>query len=360
MALFDKIKKISGNKYAFKIGEQNPYEVGEWVDTGCFALNAVLSDGDIFKGLPTGKRIMISGESGVAKSLFTAFIIKAYLDRKPGSKAVFFESEGSSTIEMAKTVGIEDDQMVILPVMTVEDCRTQFVNIIDAVIDAKEKGEEADFIFVIDSIGMLGTNKETTDIAEGSDTKDMTRAQLLKGFARVTSLKLSIAQCPLILVNHGYKEQKKFPKFIVSGGQGMRYMSDVSLVLTKAKEKEGTNQTGVIITLNVDKSRYMQENKKIKVLISFQKGILPYSDMVNKAYEFGVLKKEGISFLFPNGVDKVKMKEVRKHAKKYLEYGDIMQMIRDAIKNDFSFGSENEEDIEEFESDEETTFDDGE
>ena len=42
----------------------------------------------------------------------------------------------------------------------------------------------------LDSLGMLSTTKEVTDISEGKETKDMTRAQLVKGAFRVLTLKL--------------------------------------------------------------------------------------------------------------------------------------------------------------------------
>ena len=57
--LFNTFKKISGNEFAFKANEENLYEVKNWIDTGCFGLNAILSDGDINKGIPEGKRVMI-------------------------------------------------------------------------------------------------------------------------------------------------------------------------------------------------------------------------------------------------------------------------------------------------------------
>ena len=101
--LFDKIVKTAkkSNEHAFLLHEDNPYDVKSWTDTGCYILNAVLSNGDIFKGLPDGKRIMVSGESSTAKSLFTSFMIGSYLRRHKHSYAVFFETEGATVTSMA-------------------------------------------------------------------------------------------------------------------------------------------------------------------------------------------------------------------------------------------------------------------
>lgn len=367
---FNTLKRISENKFAFTIDEDNPYEVKEWIDTGCYALNAVLSDGDIFKGIPNGKRVMISGESGVAKSLFISIMIKAYIDQVENSTCVFFESEASTVIEMAKSIGIADDKILIIPVQTVEDFRTQATRILDKIVEMNadiekknaailvenKKKKNADNqkplllphkpIFVLDSLGNLGTLAESEIIAtdkrsKGKQTRDMTRAALIRGMARTIGLKIAMAQIPLLLTNHTYKVMAEYTPDETSGGGGVKYMSDISLILTKSKEKEGKDQTGIIITITTRKSRYMKENKTVKILISFKRGMYRFSDIVNKAAELEVLKKaDNQNFSFPPDYDKekkVKMKDVRQHASQYFT-GDLLTAVRDAIKTDFGFG----------------------
>jgi hypothetical protein len=120
-------------------------------------------------------------------------------------------------------------------------------------------------------------------------------------------------------------------------------MSDISLILTKAKEKDGSKkQTGIIVSITVRKSRYMKENKTVKILISFSRGMYRFSDLVNKAKELELFKKDGNSYLMPPDyvkAEKITMKEVREHASKYL-IDDTLKLLRDAIKIDFGFGIE--------------------
>ncbi len=359
-SLFNTLKKVSQNEMAFTIDEENPYSVNEWIDTGCYALNAVLSDGDIFKGIPRGKRIMISGESGVAKSLFVAIMMKAYLDKIDNSTAVVFESEASSIIEMATSIGIPSDKLLVVPVETVESFRTQVTRMLDKVIELNEKikaknAAEKDEskhkplhspIFVLDSLGNLGTVAEGTIISTdkrskkgGAQTRDMTRAQLIRGMARTISLKISLAQIPFLMTNHTYKVMSEYAQDETSGGGGVKYMSDISLILSKAREKDSSKkQIGIMVTITTRKSRYMKENKSVKVLISFTRGMYRYSDIVNKAAELKVLKKDGKSYLLPNG-DKVKMKDVRQKASQYIK-DDALKLVGDAIRADFGFGIE--------------------
>ena len=371
--LFNTLKRVSENKMAFTIDEDNPYEVKNWIDTGCYALNAILSDGDIFKGIPDGKRIMISGESGVAKSLFMAIMVKAYLDQVENSTCVFFESEASTVIEMAKSIGIADDKILIVPVQTVEEFRSQATRMLDKIIEVNEKIKKGNKlievenkkkknadnqkplkplhkpIFILDSLGNLGTLAESEIIvtdkrSKGKQTRDMTRAQLIRGMSRTISLKIAMAQIPLIFTNHTYKVMAEYTPDETSGGGGTKYMCDISLILTKAKEKDASKkQSGIIITMQSRKSRYMKENKTVKILISFARGMYRFSDIVNKATELEVLKKaDNQNYCFPPDYDKaakVKMKEVRMHASKYFT-GDLLDATRDAIKADFSFGIE--------------------
>jgi RecA/RadA recombinase len=370
--MFDALKKVTGNEYAFSIDEENPYEVKQWIDTGCFALNAILSDGDINKGIPGGKRIMIAGESGVAKSLFINVLTKAYLDAIENSFVVFFESEASTIVEMAKGMGIPEDKMLVLPVGTVEDFRTQAVRILDKIVEMNadidkkndaivvenKKKKNADKqkplkphhrpIFVLDSLGNLGTLAENEIIAtdkrnKGKQTRDMTRATLIRGMSRVIALKLAMAQIPFILTNHTYAPMKEYAQEETSGGGGVKYMSDITLILTKAKEKDTSKkQVGIVVTLTTRKSRYMKENKQVKIVIHFERGMYRYSDMVIKAYDLDVLKKDGISFKFPpdySKESKVKMADVRKKASKYLK-GETLEILRKAIMADFGFGIE--------------------
>ena len=344
------------------LNEDNPYEISSYVDTGCYVLNALLSDGDIEKGLPDGKKIMISGEASTAKSLFTTFILGAYARKKKNSRIVFFETEGSTIVQMAKSVGIPEKNMLIIPINTVEECRTEMVNILDKIIDDKEgfetytteagevkrkpkkdhKPSNQNFIFCLDSLGMLSTLKETTDIKSGSTTRDMTRAQLIKGMSRVLSLKLSVASVPLMIVNHTYSTMDKYKPQEASGGSGPKYMSDIHLMLSKSKNKVGKEQIGVKVKVLVAKSRFMIENKSVSIYIDFKRGIRKLSSLVQLAHDLKIFKKEGISYILPDG-QKVKMKEVRENTKKYMNETNL-QAIRDGILDDFGFCNLEEKD----------------
>ena len=59
-------------------------------------------------------------------------------------------------------------------------------------------------MFCLDSLGMLSTSKEVDDTEQGKDTRDMTRAQVVKSIFRVLTLKLGKANVPMLVTNHTY------------------------------------------------------------------------------------------------------------------------------------------------------------
>ena len=103
----------------------------------------------------------------------------------------------------------------------------------------------------------------------------MTRAKLLKSAFRILMTKLGICKIPFIFTNHTYQTQDLFSQTISGGGTGPEYAASIILFLSKAKLKEGTEQTGIIVTAKPNKNRFAKPSP-IKFHISFNKGMNPY------------------------------------------------------------------------------------
>ncbi|BCU95754.1 MAG: hypothetical protein CM15mV10_1340 [uncultured marine virus] len=91
--------------------------------------------------------------------------------------------------------------MLIVPITTVQEFRTQAIRILDKYL---QQSDRKPLMFVLDSLGMLSTTKEVEDAEAGKETRDMTRAQIVKSIFRVLTLKLGKANVPLIVTNHTY------------------------------------------------------------------------------------------------------------------------------------------------------------
>ena len=163
--------------------------------------------------------------------------------------------------------------MVIMPVTTVQEFRHQALQVLDKYI-AQDPADRKPLLLVLDSLGMLSTTKEIEDTQAGKETKDMTRAQIVKAAFRVLTLKLGKAKVPLVITNHTYDVVgSMFPQKEMGGGSGLKYAASSIVYLSKRKEKDGTEIIGNIIHCKNYKSRLTKENKVVDVRLTYDKGL---------------------------------------------------------------------------------------
>ena len=147
-------------------------------------------------------------------------------------------------------------------------------------------------MFVLDSLGMLSTTKEIEDTAAGKETKDMTRAQIVKGAFRVLTLKLGRAKVPMIVTNHTYDViGSMFPQKEMGGGSGLKYAASSIVYLSKKKKKKGSEVVGNIIHCKNAKSRLTVENRMVDVRLTYDKGLDRYYGLLDLALASGVFEK---------------------------------------------------------------------
>ena len=192
--------KESGNEYATIVEEGLAAgDVNSYIDTGSYLFNGLLS-GSLSGGLPSNKITALAGESATGKTYFALGMVKQFLDTNLDGGVLYFESESAIPKELIESRGIDSKRMVILPVVTIQEFRTQAIKILDAYLETEQKP----MMIVLDSLGNLSTTKELQDTAAGAETRDMTRAQIIKAAFRVLTLKLGRANVPLIVTNHTY------------------------------------------------------------------------------------------------------------------------------------------------------------
>ena len=133
--------------------------------------------------------------------------------------------------------GIDPDRMVIVPVTTVQEFRTQSIKVLDRYLQDDVNIRKPLFL-CLDSLGMLSTTKEVEDTADGKETRDMTRAQVLKPAFRVLTLKLGKAKVPMVVTNHTYDVVgSMFPQKEMGGGSGLKYASHLLCIYLRKKKK---------------------------------------------------------------------------------------------------------------------------
>ena len=347
----DKILKSINSQYATVASAGiDAGDVTGYVNTGSMSLNALLS-GSIHNGLPIPKVVALAGEKAVGKTYYAINICRQFQQDNPDGYVVYFETESAVSKKMLIERGIDGDRLIHSSVHTVEEFRTQAMNVLEDSLQEKPD-DRVPMLFVLDSLGNLSTNKELADMKEGKDTRDMTRAALVKGAFRGLTLLLGRAHVPMIITNHVYDVIGSYiPTKKQSGGSGLEYAASTIVFLSKKKDKTGE---GAIITANLVKGRETIENKRVETLLRYSTGLDPYYGLLDLAEKFGIFVKNAKEkkYELPDGT-KVFEFVIEKNPEKYFTK-DILDKIDDACKNEFLYGNTNVLDIDEIRKTEES------
>ena len=290
--LQDVVKEI-GNEYAGLMSEGSVGDVDSYVDSGSYMFNALVS-GSIFGGVPSNKITAIAGESSTGKTFFCLGVVQHYLASNPDAGVVYFESEAAITKSMIDERGIDGNRMILVPVTTVQEFRTQAIKILDKYLEQKEDDRKP-MMFVLDSLGMLSTSKEMQDSADGKDTRGMTRAQVVKAIFRILTLKLGKAGVPMLVTNHTYDVVGAYvPTKEMGGGSGLKYAASTIIYLSKSKEKDGKEVVGNIIKAKAAKSRLTKENSQVETRLFYDaRGLDKYYGLLELGEKYGVFSLKG-------------------------------------------------------------------
>ena len=336
--LKDIIKDV-GNEYATLVSDGvDSADVTNFIDTGSYSFNALLS-GSIFGGLAGNKITAIAGEAATGKTFFALGICKNFLDKDKEAGVIYFESESAISKEMIVSRGVDATRMVIVPVATVQEFRNQSIKVLDKYLEQPEDKRKP-LMLVLDSLGMLSTTKEMEDTAEGKETRDMTRSQIVKSTFRVLTLKLGRAKVPMIMTNHTYDViGSMYPQKEMGGGSGLKYAASSIIYLGKRKEKDADNQViGNIIHCKNYKSRLTKENAQIDVRLTYKDGLDRHYGLLEIAEEAGIFKKVSTRYELPDGT-KVFGKSINDEPEKYFTK-EILKQIDETTKKKFLYGAE--------------------
>ena len=338
MGFLDTVIKESGNEFASVVSEGVAAgDITSYVDTGSYIINALVS-GSLFGGLPSNKVTALAGESSTGKTFFALSVVRNFLRDNPTGGVIYFESESAISREMIEERGIDSNRMIMMPVATIEEFRTQACRILDKYMK-EPKEERVPMMFVLDSLGMLSTTKEMEDVANDKQVRDMTKSQLIKGAFRVLTLKLGQAQVPMVVTNHTYDVIGSYvPTKEMGGGTGLKYAASTIIYLSKSKERDSKKEViGNIIKCEAKKSRLTIEGSKVATRLFFdERGLDKYYGLLELGIEHGVFGKNGNRVLI--GESSVYPSAVLADPEKYFT-PEVMEQLEVAAQKEFSYGN---------------------
>ena len=338
MSFLNDVVKDIGNEYASIVSDGIAAgDVSNFIDTGSYIFNALVS-GSIYGGLPSNKITALAGESSTGKTFFTLSVVRHFLDTDPDAGVIYFESESAISKAMIEDRGIDSNRMIIVPVTTVQEFRTQALNVLKKYKEQKE-ADRKPMMFVLDSLGMLSTTKEVQDSADGKETRDMTRAQVVKAIFRVLTLELGRCNVPLIVTNHTYDVVGAYvPTKEMGGGSGLKYAASTIIFLTKSKERDSKKEiVGNIIKCEAKKSRFTQENSKVETRLFYdERGLDKYYGLLELGEKYGVFERKGNRVVV--GESSVFPSVILANPEKYFT-PEVMQALDECAQKEFGYGT---------------------
>jgi len=294
------------NPDAAFLNENSLSNVTEWIDTGCMALNAIIS-GSLYGGIPMGRITGFAGPQACGKTLMVNKIM-AHAQKK-GMHVVYFDTENALDKNTAENLGCDASKIKHCPIEIIEECRNQMVKFLKTVV---ENGLQGKVLIAIDSLGNLISARESKIIEDGKDSADMgARAVSLKSMLRAITHATAKANCPIVFTNHTYDNPGALYPTLVksqSGGSGPLYMSSVLVQMSTKQERvsrtDNKNAVDDVTPLSKDingltmralttKNRFVPPFLECEMYLNFKSGISKYSGLLEMAEGYNIIHKQG-------------------------------------------------------------------
>ena len=310
-------------------------ETERFIDTGSYIFNALVS-GSVHGGVSSNKITAIAGETSTGKTYFSLAIVKNFLDTNPDGYCLYFDTEAAITKGLLASRGIDQNRLVVVNVVTIEEFRSKALRAVDIYLKTEEENRKP-CMFVLDSLGMLSTEKEITDALNDKQVRDMTKSQLVKGAFRMLTLKLGQANIPLIVTNHTYDVIGSYvPTKEMGGGSGLKYASSTIIYLSKKKEKDKTEVVGNIIKAKTAKSRLSKENKQVEIRLYYdERGLDRYYGLLELGELGGMWKN--VAGRYEIDGKKIYAKQIYAEPEKYFT-PEVLDKLDETAQRAFLYG----------------------
>ena len=333
MSIFDTLAKEAKNDYAQLVSNTSSDQ--GFIGTGSYILNAQLS-GSIYGGIPNNRVTAIAGEQATGKTFYAIGIANTFLNDHLDRAVFYFDSEAAATPDLFRDRGLDPGRVWHFPIDTIEEFRTQMIRILDNLLKTPEKDRKP-LLIILDSLGMLASQKELQDAMDDKQVRDMTKSQTIKSVFRIITSKLGKLKIPMIVTNHTYKTMNPYgDPTDMGGGSGLKYAASTIITLTKSKEKDSSKEViGNIIKVKTYKSRLTKENTQIATRLFFDsRGLDQYYGLLELGEKHGIFIRKGNRILV--GESSVYPSAILADPNKYFS-PEIMQALDEVASKEFKY-----------------------
>lgn len=317
MKLNDVLKTIRKSTGSETIDESSYAKVTEFIDSGSFAINRVLT-GDIHKGFPVGRISTLFGLSQSGKSLIAAHAVMNALKNNQVDVVYIFDSEGGTLVDFFKKEGVDLKKINHIPVASIEQCSVKMLQVYDELVKARqeylddpENNDNIRALCVLDSYGALAADKLVNDAVNKDKTAmDMgLGAKLKNNMMRGLMMRVVMSNATLLVINHAYQDPgAMFTSKIqnMAGGKGIEFASHVILQCEKVFVKSTDTEFLTGLESSNDNVGFYKGNKlkfftvknrickpmfTAQVYLDFTTGISKYDGLIEDAVKLGFLQE---------------------------------------------------------------------
>lgn len=343
------------NPYATYLNSNTLSTVREWIDTGSYGLNAIIS-GSCFGGIPKGRVTLLAGESMTGKSLFVQKM--AANAQKMGLHVVIFDTESAIDPEGATRLGLDISKVKYVPCITIEQTRNDIFRLLTSI---KEKKLEGKFFIVIDSLGNLQSEMDIKRMDKENTSTDVgTKARAMKSLLQTCTNLGAVTGTTFVITNHVYDDPMAMYPSIeknMPGGKSVVYLPSVTVQLARKPLKDDGGKTvsnsalavgqksysGIIIRALTRKNRFIKQYLEIEMYLSFASGLDRYYGLLDLAVGLEVIVQSGATYALADGTKLGYAKNWRNN--KELWEKTIIPGIESRIKAEWTYGNKENDEI---------------
>ena len=225
------INKKSGMDVAYRLDEDNPTEVKDWIPTGSRWLDGIICKGQL-AGIPVGKVTEIAGLESTGKSYMAAKI--AANAQKMGIDVIYFDSESAIDPAFLARAGCDLGTLLYVQAQSVE-----FV--LETIEDLLANNENR-MLFIWDSLALTPAVSDIEGDFNPQSSMAVKARILAKGMSKLT-VPIANTQSTFLVLNQLKTNITRSPTealttpFVTPGGKAMIYSYSLRIWLTKRKAK---------------------------------------------------------------------------------------------------------------------------